>query len=438
MAIVCATDLSERSRPALRSAAAFAARTGDELCLVHVLELPAAALDVASRAALEAAAAHRLAEEKALLGPGASAARTVVLAGAAAGALASFCADNAARLLVVASQGQGSSPLLRLGGTSERVALVADTPLLVVRDSAPFEAWARGDRPLRIVLGVDFTASSEPPIRWARALRQAGPCDVVLGHVYWAGLSDPASRRYRPAPGELATDADAQAAQWLKRDLSARVGDLGGEGAVSVRLALGLGRVGDHLLALAEAEKADVVVVGTHRQAGFGRLSSVASVVLHYSHSSVVVVPSPRGEVLVPDEVPRIRRVLVASDLSAEATYAIPFAYSLVAGEGEGEVVLLHVAAEDKGPPEADLVASLRRAVPSRGVRPEITTRVEILRQSNEARAILQAAARLGVDVICLGCRARSGLVRSLLGSVAETILKESRVPVFVVHPPPR
>ena len=44
-------------------------------------------------------------------------------------------------------------------GVAERTAESAPVPTLVVRDAAPFEAWARGERALKVFVGVDFSAS---------------------------------------------------------------------------------------------------------------------------------------------------------------------------------------------------------------------------------------------------------------------------------------
>jgi len=47
---------------------------------------------------------------------------------------------------------------------------------------------------------------------------------------------------------------------------------------------------------------------------------------------------------------------------------------------------------------------------------------------------ILAHAQRLGVDTIVIGSHGRGGLERALLGSVAEGLMRASRVPVLVVH----
>lgn len=50
------------------------------------------------------------------------------------------------------------------------------------------------------------------------------------------------------------------------------------------------------------------------------------------------------------------------------------------------------------------------------------------------AVAILVAAKRLGAGLIAMGTRGRRGLARAALGSVAESVLRESSVPVVTIR----
>ena len=49
------------------------------------------------------------------------------------------------------------------------------------------------------------------------------------------------------------------------------------------------------------------------------------------------------------------------------------------------------------------------------------------------ARTILEYASGHGIDQIVLGSHGRSGLDRTLLGSVAETVTRRARIPVTIV-----
>jgi nucleotide-binding universal stress UspA family protein len=294
MAIVCGTDLSERSRPALAAAAAIARRAAEPLCAVHVLggsELLDELLDDAGRQRLAAAAAERLARVVEAV-PGADGARVHqrVLVGHPVRTLLAFARAERATLVVVSSQGHAASPLYRIGGTSERIALESPLPLLVVRSAAPFEAWARGERPLRVLVAVDFTTSSLAAVGWVKALRRAGPCEVVAGHVYDAV---DASRRYgKGGEHPSLVEPDREVERLLERDVAGIVGDLAAGGGVRVRVHLALGRLADHVVELAATERADVIVVGTHHRRGPARLWSVSTGVLHLADASVATVPA--------------------------------------------------------------------------------------------------------------------------------------------------
>lgn len=151
----------------------------------------------------------------------------------------------------------------------------------------------------------------------------------------------------------------------------------------------------------------------------------------------MAIVPVPQSELLASEEVPCIRRVLIATDLSPLSNFAVPFGYALL-GEHGGEVYLLHVRAGDKhAASDKDIVAQLRSLVPRRGVAANVVTRAEVIDHADTPLAISQAAERLGVDAVCVASHGRGGVRRAVLGSVAEAVMRESRRPVFVIRPLP-
>ena len=438
MAIVCGTDFSANAAAGLSAAGALAARLGDrELWLVHVLDsVSTAELDSVEWDQLRTRTRERLAAEAQRLRERFSLTRVhpMVLAGSTSGVLAEFAKVKGAAVLVVGSKGHATSLLFNLGGTSERVAVDAQVPVLVVRDGSAFEDWVGGVRALRLVVGVDWTASSAAAVRLVKLLRSAGPCEVVAAHVYYR---DEVAGRYGIAPLGSWLEADKETEALLARDVASRVGDLGGHGAVTFKPKLGFGRRGDHLIEVAAAEKADLIILGTHRKRGLKRLASVASVVLHFSNSSVACAPegaTPQGEP------PPIRCVLIPTDLSALSNHAIPAGYGLLGDQG-GEIHLLHVASDQVHVtlPQRDpeLLAALRALVPEWAAKKGITTRTEVVHHASVARGVVEKAARVGADVICMGSHGRSGLGRMVLGSVAEEVVRESAQPVLIVRPPP-
>ena len=68
---------------------------------------------------------------------------------------------------------------------AEHLAVRSPIPALVVRSAVPFEAWARGERRLKILAAFDFTGTAEAALRWIQGLLAAGPCELVVGYVDW-------------------------------------------------------------------------------------------------------------------------------------------------------------------------------------------------------------------------------------------------------------
>jgi nucleotide-binding universal stress UspA family protein len=438
MSIVCGVDFSEVGQSALRGAGALASCTREDvLYLIHVLDAEVLTrLTIEEQAQLRADVGDRLAAEAFELGKRFDLAHVhpTVLVGSPSAALVEFAEFNRASWLVVASPGHGASPLYRLGGTSERVAAKSRVPVLVIRDASPFESWARRECPLRIVVGVDWTQSSDAAISAVKALRQCGACDVTVAHVYYR---EEAAARYGLVPVDFSTEDDPRSSELLSRDLARRVGELGGTGKTLFRPTIGMGRIGDHLLRLVEAENADLLVVGTHHRHDLQRLASVSSVALHLGRTSIACVPQ---SVARPDAAPRaVRRVLVAAGLSshhvAEQAYAI-------AGNGGGEVHLVHIVGNDEGrenaaAADAELVARIRSLAPEWASQHGVVTHTDIVRSRDLPRAIIETAARVGADVICVGSHERAGIMRRHLGSIARTLVQHSTLPVLIVRPLP-
>ena len=426
MTIVCGTDLSEGANQAITAAFALAQRRGDrEIVVTHVLD-PDADGDH-ERESAEARTLLETAIQRAAAGRAISS-RVELVVGPAVDSLVASTETEGSDLLVVASQGHLDAATYSLGGTSGGVAASARVPVLVVRDAAPFVAWAAGERPLRVMLGLDESASCDPAITLVRTLRGLGPVDVVVGHVYYA---DETARRYGLKPRSM-VDADPALEQLLRRDLERRLGELPGDGTSEFRCRPGLGRIGDHLLEIADDAKVDVVVVGTRHKGGLGRLSSVSSVLLHDAKQSVWCGPT-QGQHAV-SAIPRFRVALVATDLSDFGNTAVPYAFTLVGARG-GEVHLLHVRDEDhEGANPSDLERRLLALVPPGQA--NVTSQAHVVTADDPAKTIGETAERLGADVVVLASRARSGLTRALLGSVADKVLRSCRRPVLILRPP--
>jgi nucleotide-binding universal stress UspA family protein len=143
------------------------------------------------------------------------------------------------------------------------------------------------------------------------------------------------------------------------------------------------------------------------------------------------------------------RRVLVPLDGSELAEAILPFA-GQVARPFDAEVALLRVVEPLSA---AEAVASAGVVAPDTFVLRELEAKRYLLkverRLSNEglrvrtlvalgrpAEAIVDAVKTSGADLVAMTTHGRSGLGRALFGSVAESVLRTSPVPVLLVRTP--
>ncbi|HEX2669994.1 MAG TPA: universal stress protein [Polyangiaceae bacterium] len=430
MTIICGTDFSENAAQAARAAASIARCTNDRLELVHVLADPAAAgipalgMFLGPLQELLAEQAGKLAREFSIpVNP-------TVLEGPADERLVDFARSKQARLIAVSSLGARKQDHFRVGSVAERVLQRSDIPVLVVREAASIEQWAENKRPLRILLGADLGQSARAALRWVEVLRQIRPCDVHVVQVAWPmgeharfGLKGPIELEgLRPELRAL-----------LDRDLRAWTGNVLGDGQVSFSVSPCWGRFDEHLAQLAQEEKADLVVVGTHQRAWTARVwqGSISRGVVHRSSCNVACVPRSAAPAAERAEIQRFRSVLIPTDFSPLANRAIAAGYGLL--PDGGEVHLLHVLTRERADAPRDLDVRLRGLVPVGAEERGIETRTHVLDEAEPWSGIWHAAARFGVDAICMATHGRSGPSRLLLGSQAEEVVRRARQPVVLV-----
>lgn len=447
MAIVFGTDFSEHATVASLAAIALAQRTGEMLHLVHVLEYGSAGGSAAILEAMEREASARLEQHAAELRRRGGEVKTHLLNGAPDEVIVDLASQVHASLIVLSYHGQ-RAPRWRIGSVVDRVVQAARCAVLVLRAPQPIEAWARGQRSLRLLLGLNFSAPSDAAVAWVRRMRAQGPCEVIAAHHYWG--VDAHTRYGLPLSPEA--DVTPEAEQALRRDLTARMGDMSGSGSVWVQLVPGLGRPSEALIHLARKEAVDLVVVGTHQRTGTSRWwhGSVSQAVLHDAPTSVLCVPVTT---VMTRAIPHTRRVLAPTDLSDLGSSAVRHAYGLL--PAGGTVFLLHALPLPPGMPalgighalpepasakeraeREQLTAELRALIPPEAAARGITTRIELVTGRKVSEAICQAAERLDCDVICLATHGRSGLTRALAGSVAQEVLMNGTRPMFIVRPP--
>jgi nucleotide-binding universal stress UspA family protein len=142
-------------------------------------------------------------------------------------------------------------------------------------------------------------------------------------------------------------------------------------------------------------------------------------------------------------------RMLIPLDGSEVAEAILPFAEQ-VAGPLDAEVILFRVI---DPPSPVELVASAGVVAPDSFTTRDVEAKAylsEIQRRLSKkgllhartrvafggppAEEILAAAKATGADLIAMATRGRSGLGRALFGSVAESVLRASPVPVLLIR----
>jgi nucleotide-binding universal stress UspA family protein len=429
MTILCATHFSDAAQRAATAAAELARKLDEPLFLVHVL--PGDLARAFGQTLRETATSALLDEVRRLEKRGARVSHQV-LTGEPAEELARFAQEKGAGLVVTAGP-TSASPFLGVGGTVDRLATGLPVPLLVVREAEPFEAWVKGERPLKVMLGVDRSLPFEAARDWLRGLRRYGAVEVVAGRIYWPheeyqrmGLAQPMSFQ----------DVTPELRRSLEQEVRSLTGPLETQGQPPVRSRLepGVGRIADHLVALAAEEKVDLLVVGTHQRRALGKLWSVSHHALRLARMSVASVPvtvAAHGEAA---PIPALRSVLVATDFSDAANRAIPYAFSLL--PNGGTVYVVTVGEGPRSEQEGELRQRLQQLLPRDADAQGRKVRVEVLEGQDVATALLKAAQRLDADVLCLGTHGRSGLKKTVMGSVAKEVMSRADRPVLVVRPP--
>jgi nucleotide-binding universal stress UspA family protein len=208
-----------------------------------------------------------------------------------------------------------------------------------------------------------------------------------------------------------------------------------GQPPVRVRLEAGVGRIADHLVALAADEKVDMLVVGTHHRRGLGKLWSVAHHSLRLARMSVAIVPVTAAARGTEVPIPVLRSVLVATDFSDAANRAIPYAFSLLPDGGTVHVVYVSEDPSQVPEREREWRQHLHQLLPRDADGSGRKVQVEVLAGPDVAEVLLRAAERLSVDVLCLGTHGRGGL-KALMGSVTKEVVSRANRPVMVVRPP--
>lgn len=199
----------------------------------------------------------------------------------------------------------------------------------------------------------------------------------------------------------------------------------------------------ERLVAYVEDREVDLVVMGTRGRRGVKRmlLGSVTEEVLRKVPCPVFTVQAEVEE----KAGTAVRRILVPVDFSEASELAVRHATEIAQTYG-AEVHLLHVVEEVVYPSaygietpsmhSQDVVLRVEKAL-GQMAREEVGyEQVKVSATVGYApMTILDYVQENEIDLLVIATHGRSGIDRVLLGSVAERVIRQSPVPVFVVKP---
>jgi nucleotide-binding universal stress UspA family protein len=190
------------------------------------------------------------------------------------------------------------------------------------------------------------------------------------------------------------------------------------------------------ILDTAREHEAHLIVMSSHGRGGFERIlrGSVADAVLRRAEVPVILVP--RASSVLWQEHPF--RLLLALDGSERSAVSLPIATALARGLGARVHVLRAVGFENEF--EVDLlfrdrtdearsyVEEVSRQLTAEGVPSTFEAR-----EGRPVATILRVASERGSDLIIMASHGRGAAERAFFGSVTDSVLHATHVPVLVV-----
>jgi nucleotide-binding universal stress UspA family protein len=295
--IVCGTDFSATAIEAVDIAAAIARRLGTNLVLVHVDEFYGMA--AADSRLFEAAVTHKRGELDRAAGRLRELGTDVdekLLRGSAFDELVSVTTESKGRLVIVGAVGHGLSRRLLVGSVAERTAEASPVPTLVVRPRSRLGSWLRGEHPLKVLVGYDFSTAGDAALHWLNEIQNIGICQIEVLHIDWP---PEAAHRLKYQGALPLTENPREIQKVLEQELRERVAKFLSLDSVRITVEPGWGRTEGYLFETASLHKVDLLVVGTHGRHGFSRLrfGSVSRDVLRHATVPVAVVPPAQDAV---------------------------------------------------------------------------------------------------------------------------------------------
>ena len=193
------------------------------------------------------------------------------------------------------------------------------------------------------------------------------------------------------------------------------------------------GQVAETIDLTARSLESDLIVMSTHGHTGFRRLllGSVAAQVVQRTPLPILLV-NPEADVEPADH--QIDHIVVTLDGSAYAERVLPYVHRFVQGFAR-EVTLLYVAETGLDNQLTEKMESYLQNIATDFAGPiNVNVASQVAEDGGStSQAITRYCQDRDIDLLMLATRGHGGLKRTLLGSVADDIVRRVDFPIFLV-----
>jgi nucleotide-binding universal stress UspA family protein len=212
------------------------------------------------------------------------------------------------------------------------------------------------------------------------------------------------------------------------------------------------GTAAEKILDFTTEKEIDLIIMATHGRSGITRwwMGSVAEKVISEATAPVLLIRSKRRKTKgTVDKLESIHKILAPLDGSDIGEVALPYAEA-VAANSRATINLIQIISPP-GTVEANLLGgpdwrkfvnamrdageSYLKSIAERLNGKDIKVICEVL-TGDPADKIVEYATAQGVNLIAMSTHGRTGLSRWVLGSVADKVLHEARIPILLVRSP--
>jgi nucleotide-binding universal stress UspA family protein len=197
----------------------------------------------------------------------------------------------------------------------------------------------------------------------------------------------------------------------------------------------------DMILAFAQEQKSDLIVMGTHGLRGFDRLmlGSATDRVIRRAPFPVTAVREPSHDSIAADRERyhhHLDRILACADFSQDSDLALSYAIS-AAEEYDAGLTLLHVLEKVPHPSKMQEAVVATTEKLENLIPPEKRKTLKIktaVRTGKPYREIIQLAEEAQTDLVSTGVRGRGALDVAIFGSTTYRVMQLGPCPVLTTH----